>query len=276
MNDCGTEYLLDKPNLRNIKYKHKTEDIKMNYKTMLHDEEIKNHVHGFSAQDILDYSTGLFDGGIALSTSFGAEDQVLTDMLWRLGKKIRVITLDTGRLPQETYDILDATKEKYGIDIEIYFPEAQHIEMMVRQFGPNLFYHSVENRKLCCHIRKVLPLQRALAGMKAWICGLRKEQSLTRQELETIAWDEQFGLFKISPLASWSHQDVWEYIRQNHVPYHPMHDKGYPSIGCLPCTRAIHPDEDIRAGRWWWEKPEHKECGLHWIRSDLELKGKRS
>jgi phosphoadenosine phosphosulfate reductase len=233
--------------------------------------EIQREIQGFPSPQVLEYTAGLFEGKIALATSFGAEDQVLTDMLWRLGKKIRFITLDTGRLPQETYNVMDETRQKYGVDIEIYFPESEQVEMMVRQHGPNLFYHSIENRKLCCQVRKVLPLRRALAGMDAWICGLRKEQSVTRQELATIAWDEQFGLFKICPLASWSQEDVWDYIRQNHVPYHPLHDKGYPSIGCVPCTRAIETDEDIRAGRWWWESPEHKECGLHWDPAKHEI-----
>lgn len=236
-------------------------------------DEIQKEIEGFSSQQILGYAADLFDGKIALATSFGAEDQVLTDMLWRLGKKVRVITLDTGRLPQETFDVLEATKQKYGVDIEIYFPDSQQVEMMVRQHGPNLFYHSIENRKLCCQVRKVQPLRRALAGMDAWICGLRKEQSVTRQELETVAWDDQFGLYKICPLASWSNQDVWNYIRQNHVPYHPLHDQGYTSIGCIPCTRAVEPEEDIRAGRWWWEAPQHKECGLHWNKAVLEPKG---
>ncbi|MBM4104665.1 MAG: phosphoadenylyl-sulfate reductase [Planctomycetes bacterium] len=231
---------------------------------MKNENDIREQTEGLSGREILDYVAGLFDGKIAFATSFGAEDQVLTDMLWRLGRKIRIFTLDTGRLPQETYDVMEAVKEKYNLDIKVYFPDALRVETMVGQKGPNLFYRSVENRKSCCQVRKVEPLRRALTGLEAWICGLRREQAVTRQNIETVAWDEQFELFKICPLALWSQQDVWNYIQQNNVPYHPLHDKGYPSIGCAPCTRAIGPDEDIRAGRWWWEEPEHKECGLHW------------
>jgi phosphoadenosine phosphosulfate reductase len=234
-------------------------------------DEFQKEIQGFSSQQVLDYTAALFDGKIVLATSFGAEDQVLTDMLWRLGKKIRVITLDTGRLPQETYDVMETTKERYRLDIELIFPDAEQVETMVRQYGPNLFYHSGENRKLCCQVRKVRPLQRALSGMEAWICGLRKEQSVTRQELESLAWDDQFGLYKICPLAAWTQQDVWNYIHQYHVPYHPLHDQGYTSIGCAACTRAIESNEDIRAGRWWWEAPEHKECGLHWNTEKHEI-----
>jgi phosphoadenosine phosphosulfate reductase len=232
--------------------------------TKAEQKDIPKEVNGFSAMQILEFALRRFDDKIALATSFGAEDQVLTEMLWRLDKKVRLFTLDTGRLPQETYDVMETTKQKYAIDIEVYFPNNQQVESMVRQDGPNLFYRSVENRKRCCQIRKVEPLKRAMAGLDAWICGLRKEQSITRQTIETVAWDEQFGLFKICPLAEWTTQQVWEYIRSNEIPYHPLHDKGYPSIGCAPCTRAVEPGRDMRAGRWWWEEPEHKECGLHW------------
>lgn len=225
---------------------------------------ISNEVKRFSAVQILDYATMRFKDKIALATSFGAEDQILTEMLWKQGKNVRIFTLDTGRLPQETYDVMEKTKEKYGIDIDVYFPDHQQVESMVGQYGPNLFYRSIENRKRCCQIRKVEPLRRALTGLDAWICGLRKEQSITRQTIETIEWDESFGLFKICPLAEWTSQQVWDYIRDNDIPYHPLHDKSYPSIGCAPCTRAIQPGQDIRAGRWWWEQPEQKECGLHW------------
>lgn len=225
---------------------------------------LQHLVSRLSPQEIIKLSVQRFEGKIAVATSFGAEDQVITDMLWRLGGKVRLFTLDTGRLPQETYDLMDATRQKYGVDIEVFFPEAGQVEQMVYQDGPNLFYQSIENRKKCCQVRKVLPLKRALSGCGVWICGLRKEQSVTRQAIETAAWDEQFGLVKICPLAEWTTQQVWDYIHQNQVPYHPLHDKGYPSIGCAPCTRAIEAGQDIRAGRWWWEEPEHKECGLHW------------
>jgi len=216
-------------------------------------DDIKKEMDGLSAQQILDISVRQFGDKIALASSFGAEDQVLTDMLWRSGKTVRIVTLDTGRLPQETYDVMEATRQKYQFDIEVFFPDAGQVEAMVRQDGPNLFYRSVENRKRCCQIRKVEPLKRALSGMEAWLCGLRKEQSVTRQSLDVASWDGQFGLFKICPLAEWTTEQVWDYIRSNGVPYHPLHDKGYPSVGCEPCTRAVQPGQDIRAGRWWWE-----------------------
>ncbi len=231
-------------------------------------ESEQNHIDrsvaGFSAEQILEFALRRFDGKIALATSFGAEDQVLTRMLCSLGKPIRIFTLDTGRLPQETYDVMEVTQKKYGIAIKVYCPEAHQVESMVESGGVNLFYRSVENRKQCCYVRKIEPLKRALKGLDAWICGLRKEQSVTRQAVEPIAWDDQFGLYKICPLADWTTQQVWDYIRTHEIPYHPLHDKGYPSIGCAPCTRAVEAGGDIRSGRWWWEQPEHKECGLHW------------
>lgn len=200
---------------------------------------------------------------IGLASSFGAEDQVLTDMLVKTGQEVSIFTLDTGRLPQETYDVLEATRKHYRIKIEVLFPETQAVENLEREYGPNLFYDSIENRKKCCGIRKVEPLKRKLSSLKAWICGLRRGQAVTRKEIGAIEWDEAFSLFKINPLIDWTEKQVWEYIRTNQVPYNKLHDKGYPSIGCLPCTRAIKPGEDIRAGRWWWETPEQKECGLH-------------
>lgn len=201
---------------------------------------------------------------IALASSFGAEDQVLTDMICNISTSARVFTLDTGRLHQETYDCMHATREKYGVDIRVAFPDRQQVSQMVRQKGPNLFYESVENRKLCCQIRKIEPLQRELTGLDAWIVGLRREQSVTRQELQRVAWDDANGLIKFAPLIDWTEEQVWEYIREHKVPYNGLHDKQFPSIGCAPCTRAVAADEDVRAGRWWWEQPEHKECGLHW------------
>jgi len=199
-----------------------------------------------------------------MATSFGAEDQVLTAMLAVLGNPIELFTLDTGRLPQETFDVMDKTQKKYGIHIRVYFPDFHAVEAMVAQHGVNLFYDSIDKRKQCCGVRKVEPLRRALAGRQAWVCGLRREQSITRQALEFAAWDDQFGLVKLCPLADWTELQVWDYIKANDVPYNALHDAGYPSIGCAPCTRAIQPGQDVRAGRWWWEEPEHKECGLHW------------
>jgi len=216
-----------------------------------------------SAQDVVRLAHDRFGAQVALSSSFGAEDMVLIDMLMRVDPKARIVTLDTGRLPQETYNVMDATREKYGAVIEVFFPQAEAVQAMVGQHGLNLFYHSVELRKLCCGIRKMEPLKRALAGLDAWMTGLRREQSVTRTALHKIEWDEGNQLIKVNPLADWTHDDVWKYIRDNNVPYNALHDRGYPSIGCGPCTRAVQPGEHERSGRWWWEHPETKECGLH-------------
>ena len=219
-------------------------------------------------EQLLRYATDRFADKIALASSFGAEDQVLTDMLCKVCDSPRIFTLDTGRLPQETYDVMAATRQRYGIRIEVLFPDREQVEDMVNTHGPNLFYESIEARKRCCHVRKVEPLKRKLSTLRAWICGLRAEQALTRTGLQRIEWDETFGLLKISPLADWTTEQVWNYIRNNDVPYNKLHDQGYPSIGCAPCTRAIGPHDDIRSGRWWWEQPERKECGLHWKEAD--------
>jgi phosphoadenosine phosphosulfate reductase len=217
-----------------------------------------------NAQELIAYAFNEFGSKVAIASSFGAEDMVLIDIASRLIPKPRVFTLDTGRLPQETYELIEKVREKYNLQIDIYFPDRERIEDMVKRYGPNLFYKSVELRKLCCEVRKVEPLKRVLSELSAWICGLRKEQSITRARIEKVEVDEaNGGILKINPLADWSTEDVWEYIRKNRVPYNALHDIGYPSIGCLPCTRAVKPGEDIRAGRWWWEKPEQKECGLH-------------
>jgi phosphoadenosine phosphosulfate reductase len=176
--------------------------------------------------------------------------------------KIGVFTLDTGRLPEETQNLLEAARDKYPITIQTYFPDATSIQTWVEQNGPNAFYKSVAQRQQCCHIRKVEPLRRALTGKKSWITGLRREQSAARKTLEREEFDEANGLIKINPLLDWTNDDVWAYIRTHDVPYNALHDRGYPSIGCAPCTRAIEPGEDIRAGRWWWETTS-KECGLH-------------
>ena len=202
-------------------------------------------------------------GDVAFATSLGAEDQVITDLLHREKLWVPIFTLDTGRLPEQTYEVLDATIRRYGIHVEVLFPQTQAVEKMVSLHGPNLFYESIEKRRECCRIRKVEPLSRKLSTLKAWICGLRREQSVTRQGLDLVEWDESFGLFKLNPLADVSEAWVWEHIRSNDVPYNRLHDRGYPSIGCEPCTRAVQPGDDIRSGRWWWESPEHKECGLH-------------
>jgi phosphoadenosine phosphosulfate reductase len=194
--------------------------------------------------------------------SFGAEDMVLLDAIARNAKTIEVFTLDTGRLPEETQTLLEAARDKYLIAIRTYFPDASSVEAWVAQNGPNAFYKSIAQRKQCCEIRKIEPLRRALAGKKSWITGLRREQSQARQILELEAWDDANGLTKLNPLVDWTNDEVWAYIRQHDVPYNALHDRGYPSIGCAPCTRAVQPGEDIRAGRWWWESSS-KECGLH-------------
>jgi len=198
----------------------------------------------------------------AFACSFGAEDMVLLDAIAANARTIDVFTLDTGRLPEETHALLETVRDKYPITIRTYFPDAAEVESWIEQNGPNAFYKSVAQRRQCCHIRKVQPLQRALAGKKSWITGLRREQSQARQTLEAEAWDDANGLIKINPLLEWSDGDVWGYIKSRGVPYNALHDRGYPSIGCAPCTRAVLPGEDSRAGRWWWESSS-KECGLH-------------
>jgi phosphoadenosine phosphosulfate reductase len=210
-----------------------------------------------------DFSPAVF------ASSLAAEDMVLTDMILRAGLPIRIFTLETGRLHKETLGMLDRIRETYGYEVELYKPEAAAVDAYVRQNGLNAFYDSIEMRKECCRIRKVEPLKRALAGNKAWITGQRRAQSTTRAALDVQEDDAAHGMTKFNPLADWSEQDVWNYIRGHNVPYNPLHDKGYPSIGCEPCTRAIQPGEDVRAGRWWWENPETKECGLHVVDGKL-------
>jgi phosphoadenosine phosphosulfate reductase len=198
-----------------------------------------------------------------LASSFGAEDMVLMDLICKHAPGIEIFTLDTGRLPKETYDLMQQLKTHYDKDVQVFFPQAGAIENFVTSNGPNAFYDSVELRKQCCGIRKVEPLNRALKGKKAWLTGMRRSQSVTRAELPVSEWDDDHGLQKFSPLTDWSNGNVWAYIRAFEVPYNKLHDEGYASIGCAPCTRAITAGEDIRAGRWWWEDPESKECGLH-------------
>ena len=217
-----------------------------------------------TAQEILTWALAKYHPRIALASSFGAEDVVLIDMMAKINPKARVFTLDTGRLNQETYDVMDKIRQKYGIFLEIMFPKHEAVEEMVRTKGLNLFYESIENRKLCCGIRKVDPLNRALATVSAWMTGLRRQQAVTRTAVAKVEIDNSHGgIVKINPLADWTSDQVWDYIRKNQVPYNALHDRDYPSIGCQPCTRAVKPGEDERAGRWWWETPEQKECGLH-------------
>ena len=200
---------------------------------------------------------------VAFANSLGAEDMVLTDLIVKARQPIEIFSLDTGRLPLETYDLIAAVDRHYGVKLKLYFPQAEEVESYVRQHGINAFYESVTLRKACCYARKVEPLKRALAGKRAWITGLRAQQATTRSGLPFREYDEGNGLEKFNPLSDWTEKEVWTYIKQNAVPYNALHDKFYPSIGCAPCTRAISPGEDVRAGRWWWENPESKECGLH-------------
>ena len=216
-----------------------------------------------SAQEVVGYFLKAYQGRIALSSSLSIEDQTLTDIIVTQDKNTRIFTLDTGRLFPETYHLIEKTNMKYGIKIEVFFPDYHEVQRMVREEGINLFYNSVESRHRCCQIRKLEPLKRAFQGLDVWICGLRREQSITRQDMQVVEWDEMHQLIKVNPLISWTEQQVWDYIKMHSVPYNKLHDRGYPSIGCEPCTRAVQPGEDVRSGRWWWESPDHRECGLH-------------
>jgi phosphoadenosine phosphosulfate reductase len=226
-------------------------------------ERLNEEFEGKTPREVLEWGLKEFHPRIALAWS-GAEDVAVVDMLVKINPKARIFTLDTGRLNPETYDLIERVRERYGIDIEVMFPDAAEVEEMVRGHGVNLFYQSIESRQLCCNARKVQPLKRMLSTLDAWITGLRRDQAVTRTLLKKIEIDEAHGgIMKLNPIAEWTNKDVWDYIHKNKVPYNELHDKGYPSIGCAPCTRAVKPGEDIRAGRWWWESPEGKECGLH-------------
>ncbi|GLU35882.1 phosphoadenylyl-sulfate reductase [Trinickia caryophylli] len=200
---------------------------------------------------------------VKLASSLAAEDMVLTHAILSRGASIGIFSLNTGRLHAETIGMFDRVRERYGYEIEQFHPRADAVDAYVAQHGLNAFYESVDLRKQCCEIRKVEPLNRALAGVQAWVTGQRREQSVTRAELHEEERDEARGIAKYNPLADWTEADVWAYLAQNDVPVNPLHARGYPSIGCEPCTRAIRPGEDSRAGRWWWESRDTKECGLH-------------
>lgn len=225
--------------------------------------ELNQQFANASPQEVIAYFLDAYKGKIALSSSLGLEDQVLTDMVIKADKSARIFTLDTGRLFPETYSLIDKTNMHYGIQLEVFFPQSEAVQEMVKQEGINLFYKGIEERKRCCQIRKLEPLKRAFKGLDVWICGLRREQSVTRQDMQLVEWDEANGLIKVNPLINFSEQQVWDYINEHLVPYNKLHKQGFPSIGCQPCTRAVQSGEDIRAGRWWWESPDHKECGLH-------------
>jgi len=200
---------------------------------------------------------------IALASSLGPEDQVLTDMILKINPNARIFMIDTGRLNQETYDVAVETMKRYSMHYEIYFPKNIDVEVMENLYGPNLFYDSIEMRKYCCQIRKIEPFKRALKNHDVWITGLRREQAVTRINIDKIEWDDTNKLIKLNPLTEWTADMIWNYIKEHKVPYNKLHDMNYPSIGCAPCTRAVKNGENIRSGRWWWEAPEHKECGLH-------------
>ena len=230
-----------------------------------------NEVESGSLEVGLKLAASIFPGQVVFSTSLGQEDQVITQAIAKANAGVEIFTLDTGRLFKETYDLLEKTIARYRKPIRIYYPDTASIEQFVNEKGINAFYESVAYRKECCHIRKVEPLNRALQGAKIWITGLRADQSITREEMKMVEWDAQRNLFKFNPLIHWSLDDVREYIRINDIPYNPLHEKGFISIGCAPCTRALEPGEDIRAGRWWWEDANKKECGLHIMETKQSL-----
>ena len=220
------------------------------------------------AKDVLSWAMEKFSPKIAFASSFGAEDVVVIDLMVKIDKNsTKIFTLDTGRLNPETYEVMDIIQKKYQIPIETLFPDHLEVEKMVYENGINLMYQSVSNRKLCCEIRKVHPLKRILGTLDAWVTGLRRDQTFTRANTKKIEIDSSNNdIVKINPLADWTNDMVWDYIKHNDLPYNKLHDAGYPSIGCAPCTRAILPGDDLRSGRWWWENDLHKECGLHWTK----------
>lgn len=223
---------------------------------------LKEKLRGKTLVGSLSEVADLFPGEVAFSSAFGQEDQVITDAIFKNNIDIRVFTLDTGRLFKETYDLIDRTRSRYGKPIDVYFPQTDSVEVLVTEKGMHSFYESVENRKECCFIRKVEPLKRALEGVKVWITGLRAGQSDNRQSFQKIEWDDANSVIKFNPILDWSYEAMLEYLSTHKVPYNKLHDKGFISIGCAPCTRAIESGEDARAGRWWWETSK-KECGLH-------------
>lgn len=225
-------------------------------------QEVIQEIESSSLPEAVSLVADLFPGKVVFSSSLGQEDQVLTDIIFKNNLPVKIFTIDTGRLFNETYELLDKTTARYKKQIQVYFPEAADVETFVATKGINSFYESVDNRKECCHIRKVKPLNRALEGAQVWITGLRAEQSENRKDMPIIEWDENRQLYKFNPLIHWTYNEVLDYIKEFNVPYNTLHDKGFISIGCAPCTRAIEPGEDARAGRWWWEA-SHKECGLH-------------
>jgi phosphoadenosine phosphosulfate reductase len=217
-----------------------------------------------SPDEVLAWALDRFHPNIAISVGGAAEGMAIVDMAWRIQPDVRVFTLDTGRLPQETHDLIERVRERYGIALEVQFPDTGHVQGMVKRHGTNLMYEAVDLRLLCCQVRKVLPLNAYLEGVDGWITGIRREQWATRSNVRKIELDHDHGgIVKVNPLADWTKEEVWDYIRTHDVPYNSLYDKGYTSIGCAPCTRAIQPGEADRAGRWWWETDAPKECGIH-------------
>jgi phosphoadenosine phosphosulfate reductase len=226
-------------------------------------QNIKQQITGIGPAEALKLLVDKFPGQVVFSTSFGWEDQAITHIIFSNNIPIKVFTLETGRLFPETYYVWNRTMEIYNQPVYAYYPAHYLLEQMVNAKGPNSFYESVENRKECCNIRKVEPLKRALAGNECWVTGIRAEQSANRQFMDNVEWDEQHQLIKFHPIFNWSLSQVKDFIKENNIPYNTLHDRGFPSIGCQPCTRAVKPGEDFRAGRWWWEDKDKKECGLH-------------
>jgi thioredoxin-dependent adenylylsulfate APS reductase len=216
------------------------------------------------AEEILRWGMEQFGDRLAICTAFQASGMVILDMAARISRDVKVFTIDTGRLPEETHRLISDVRERYGVEIEMVMPESSEVASMVSSHGPNLFYDSVANRRLCCEIRKVRPLNRKLAKLDAWVVGLRRQQSESRETVQKVAVDEAHGgILKLSPLVDWTREEVWEYIRRYNVPYHELYWQGFPSIGCAPCTRAVAEGGEERSGRWWWEQEAHKECGIH-------------
>jgi thioredoxin-dependent adenylylsulfate APS reductase len=226
------------------------------------------------AEELLRWALDRFHPRMAISAAGGVDGLAIIDMAWRIDPRVRVFTLDTGRLPPETYALFEEVRDRYGINVEFEFPDRQQVERMMFVSGPNLMYRSVDDRVRCCEIRKVEPLKRKLATLDAWVSGLRRDQWKTRKNVAKVELDRDHGgVVKLNPLADWSAEDVWDYVRKNDVPYHELFDHGYTSIGCAPCTRPVQPGEDERAGRWWWEQDTDKECGIH---CSVQLLGSKS
>jgi phosphoadenosine phosphosulfate reductase len=232
--------------------------------TAAHVDELNARFDSSGPEHLLSWALQAFGNRIALCSAFGPEGIVLLHVLWQMKQRVRVFTLDTGRLPPETHDLIQQIQDLYGFEIDLYTPDPAEVLEMVKTHGINLFYKGIERRELCCEVRKVRPLTKALEGLSAWITGLRRTQTVSRRAAKKVEVDDLHGnILKLNPLAYWSEQDVWDYIRSRALPYNALHDRGYRSIGCAPCTRATNPGEDIRAGRWWWERDSKRECGLH-------------